>query len=67
LDAAQEATALRSEFQARFRNISRIMDCVGCERCRLWGKLQVLGVGTALKVKGGGWGLLSLVSRLLDK
>jgi ERO1-like protein alpha len=67
LDAAQEATALRSEFQARFRNISRIMDCVGCERCRLWGKLQVLGVGTALKVKGGGWGLLSLVSRLLVK
>lgn len=50
LGAAQQATALRSEFQARFRNISRIMDCVGCERCRLWGKLQVLGVGTALKV-----------------
>jgi len=51
VDAALEATALRSEFQARFRNISRIMDCVGCERCRLWGKLQVLGLGTALKVR----------------
>lgn len=34
----------------RFRNISRIMDCVGCEKCRLWGKLQILGVGTAIKV-----------------
>lgn len=26
------------------------MDCVGCEKCRLWGKLQVLGLGTALKI-----------------
>lgn len=26
------------------------MDCVGCEKCRLWGKLQVLGMGTALKI-----------------
>ena len=26
------------------------MDCVGCEKCRLWGKLQVTGIGTALKI-----------------
>lgn len=26
------------------------MDCVSCERCRLWGKIQTTGVGTALKV-----------------
>lgn len=26
------------------------MDCVGCEKCRLWGKLQILGIGTAIKV-----------------
>lgn len=26
------------------------MDCVGCEKCRLWGKLQVLGLGTALEI-----------------
>ena len=26
------------------------MDCVGCEKCRLWGKLQVTGLGTALKL-----------------
>ena len=24
---------------------SALMDCVGCEKCRLWGKLQVLGLG----------------------
>ena len=42
--------SLKEEFKERFRNISRIMDCVGCEKCRLWGKLQISGVGTALKV-----------------
>mmetsp|Transcript_20462 Transcript_20462/g.62291 ORF Transcript_20462/g.62291 Transcript_20462/m.62291 type:complete len:117 (+) Transcript_20462:1544-1894(+) len=26
------------------------MDCVGCEKCRLWGKLQIMGIGTAFKV-----------------
>jgi ERO1-like protein alpha len=26
------------------------MDCVGCDKCRLWGKLQVSGLGTALKI-----------------
>lgn len=26
------------------------MDCVGCDKCRLWGKVQVNGMGTALKV-----------------
>lgn len=29
--------------QAAFQNITRIMDCVGCEKCKLWGKLQTLG------------------------
>lgn len=41
---------LKQQFKEHFRNISRIMDCVGCEKCRLHGKLQVLGLGTALKV-----------------
>ncbi|PXF46571.1 Endoplasmic reticulum oxidoreductin-2 [Gracilariopsis chorda] len=37
-------------FRGAFRNISMIMDCVGCEKCRVWGKLQFLGLGTALRV-----------------
>jgi ERO1-like protein beta len=41
---------LKAEFRQRFRNVSRIMDCVGCDKCRLWGKLQTGGYGTALKV-----------------
>lgn len=41
---------LKQDFRAQFMNISRIMDCVGCDKCRLWGKLQITGIGTALKL-----------------
>lgn len=44
------APGLKEDFRNRFRNVSRLMDCVGCDKCRLWGKLQVNGYGTALKV-----------------
>ncbi|KAJ5664610.1 Endoplasmic reticulum oxidoreductin-1 [Penicillium macrosclerotiorum] len=44
------AEGLKEDFRNRFRNVSRLMDCVGCDKCRLWGKLQVNGYGTALKV-----------------
>jgi hypothetical protein len=42
--------SLKSEFKQHFRNVSLIMDCVGCDKCRLWGKLQITGIGTALKL-----------------
>ncbi|XP_033861126.1 ERO1-like protein beta isoform X3 [Acipenser ruthenus] len=45
-----EAKILMEEFRLHFKNISRIMDCVGCSKCRLWGKLQTQGLGTALKI-----------------
>jgi hypothetical protein len=46
----EASIALKREFRHHFRNISRIMDCVGCQKCRLWGKIQVTGLGTALKI-----------------
>ncbi|XP_078090050.1 ERO1-like protein alpha [Mustelus asterias] len=46
----KEAENLKEEFRLHFKNISRIMDCVGCFKCRLWGKLQTQGLGTALKI-----------------
>lgn len=45
-----EAKLLKEQFRQHFRNISRIMDCVGCDKCKLWGKLQIHGLGTALKI-----------------
>ena len=41
---------VKEEFKEHFRNVSRIMDCVGCDKCRLWGKIQTSGVATALKI-----------------
>ena len=37
----ENALSLRREFTQRFLNVTRIIDCVTCEKCRLWGKLQV--------------------------
>ncbi|KAL0301296.1 UNVERIFIED_CONTAM: Endoplasmic reticulum oxidoreductin-1 [Sesamum radiatum] len=37
----QSGPELKQEIQKNFRNISALMDCVGCEKCRLWGKLQL--------------------------
>ena len=45
-----EGPSLKEDFRNRFRNVSRVMDCVGCDKCRLWGKLQTAGYGAALKV-----------------
>ncbi|KAG8745215.1 hypothetical protein FRC10_008527 [Ceratobasidium sp. 414] len=45
-----DAKILREEFKDRFRNVTRVMDCIGCSKCRLWGKIQTTGVATALKI-----------------
>lgn len=45
-----EGPSLKEDFRNRFRNVSRLMDCVSCDKCRLWGKIQTNGYGTALKV-----------------
>ncbi|ODQ67531.1 endoplasmic oxidoreductin [Nadsonia fulvescens var. elongata DSM 6958] len=48
-----EALTLKDEFRMHFRNVSSIIDCTGCDKCRLWGKIQVSGYGTALKLLFG--------------
>lgn len=50
LFASPEGRALKAEFRKRVRNVNALMSCVGCERCRLWGKIQTAGYGTALKI-----------------
>jgi ERO1-like protein alpha len=34
----------------RFRNISSIINCVSCQKCKLYGKLQIYGLATMLKM-----------------
>lgn len=41
---------LKNEFRSRFKNVTRIMDCVHCDRCKLWGKVQTTGMATSLKI-----------------
>lgn len=47
---APETQTLKEDFRLKFHNLSHIMDCVGCDKCRLWGTLQTRGLGTALKI-----------------
>lgn len=44
------AEKLKRDLQQCFQNITKVMDCVGCEKCKMWGKLQFLGVATSLKI-----------------
>ena len=39
-----------SSIRDAFANISRIMDCVSCQRCKLWGNLQTRAIATSLKI-----------------
>ncbi|CDR41308.1 CYFA0S07e00540g1_1 [Cyberlindnera fabianii] len=41
---------IRDDFKAKFKNVTKLMDCVTCDRCRLWGKIQSMGYATALKI-----------------
>jgi ERO1-like protein alpha len=51
--------SLKSQFKGVFHNISEVMDCISCQKCKLHGKLQLLGLGTALKVRLG-WAVSKL-------
>jgi len=40
----------RRGFKAAFQEISSLINCVQCQRCRVHAKLHTLGIGTALKI-----------------
>ncbi|SPQ93346.1 unnamed protein product (mitochondrion) [Plasmodiophora brassicae] len=42
--------SIKTQLKNHFRNLSLILDCVQCDKCKVHGKLQVLGLGTALKI-----------------
>ncbi|EGC39080.1 hypothetical protein DICPUDRAFT_96687 [Dictyostelium purpureum] len=45
-----EKENLIGQFKEHFQNISSILNCVTCEKCKLYGKVQTMGLGTALKI-----------------
>ena len=42
--------SLKKQFKGVFHNVSRVIDCVSCQKCRLHAKVTMLGYGTALKL-----------------
>lgn len=49
-DEPSVQATLKSQFKGVFQNISSVMDCISCQKCKLHGKLKLLGLGTALKI-----------------
>lgn len=48
--AAEQRSRLKRQFKSVFQNITVLVDCVQCQRCRLHAKLFSLGLGSALKI-----------------
>jgi ERO1-like protein alpha len=50
-DLSLKPNHVSQQLAIRFRNItSTIIDCVACDKCKLWGKIQFRGLGTAFKI-----------------
>lgn len=49
-DPFSNTTTLKRQFKQVFLNISHVLDCVSCHKCRLHGKISMLGLGAALKI-----------------
>ena len=63
--AEDSKNSLKKQFKGVFQNVSKVraggahsrvtlwlqlLDCVACQKCKLHGKIALMGVGTALKV-----------------
>lgn len=46
----EQGSEQKEDFRQHFFRLSQVADCIGCFRCRLWGKLQLKGLGTALRL-----------------
>ena len=49
-DSPSTSVALKTSFKGVFQNVSSLLDCVTCQKCKLHGKVALMGMGTALKI-----------------
>eukprot|EP00750_Incisomonas_marina_P024281 INCI51.1.p1 GENE.INCI51.1~~INCI51.1.p1 ORF type:complete len:1362 (+),score=256.52 INCI51.1:419-4087(+) len=49
-DGDSKLSTLKRSFKGVFSNISSLLNCVTCHKCRLHGKIQLMGLGAALKI-----------------
>lgn len=47
---SEKGRELIPQFKAIMLNVTRLMDCVTCEKCRIWGKLETKGIAVAMKI-----------------
>ena len=47
---AKNMNNLASKFKTVFQNITQLVSCVKCHKCRLHGKIAIHGIGAALKI-----------------
>lgn len=45
-----DETEQKRQFNKYFTDITKLMDCVECKKCKVYGKMQILGIGTALRI-----------------
>lgn len=50
-DLSLKPSHISHELATHFQNITTtIIDCVACDKCKLWGKVQLRGLGAAFKI-----------------
>ena len=49
-ESPSTSVALKTSFKGVFQNVSSLLDCVTCQKCKLHGKVALMGLGTALKI-----------------
>lgn len=47
---SEKGRELIPQFKSIMLNVTHLMDCVTCEKCRIWGKLETKGIAVAMKV-----------------
>ena len=45
-----DAEHVKTTFKGVFKNVTKIVDCVACQQCRMHAKVSLLGVGAGLKM-----------------
>ncbi|KAI0984377.1 hypothetical protein GJ496_006791 [Pomphorhynchus laevis] len=44
VDRSCLSDAIKETFRSKFVNITKIMDCVACDKCRMWGRIQIKAI-----------------------
>eukprot|EP00906_Rhabdomonas_costata_P036995 RCo051952 len=49
-EGVEDKAQVLAQIHAHLSNITKLMDCTSCAKCRLWGKVAMTGLSAAMKV-----------------